>query len=780
MLRLRMLAENMAVLVMIPADADPDIAAGRDTLMAIGHALRTPLNSIIGFAEMMSQEFMGPLGAPEYREYATLIGNAGRSILEQFNRETERERLSAIRHRDDYESIIELAPDMICICVGGRIEKINAAGIAMLGMWDDSTLVGRPFSEFVLDDYKGIFNGNMDILITETDQIPAKFRRRDGAIVDAEVNVLPFKEEEETEEPAVILAARDVTERQRTIQVILDREERVRRTMDTVNDAIVVMDENGTIEMANAAASDVFGAKPRELLKQRLVSLIDEAESPFTFEELIERSRSLDGAAAHAYAVEMCGRRQNGDRFPMEISINTMTYDDRETLIASVRDISERKAYEQELHRIASSDPLTGLPNRYKFESELDQTIAEANASGSSFSLMSVDLNAFKSINDALGHVFGDSVLRAAAKRIEDALNGRGFLAHFGGDDFFVLFKTNRTRDEIEEIASLLCAEMAKPLHVEDKEIFSSCTIGICNYPGDANDRVELMQHVDTVTHYAKKYFTGGYAFYTQPLSEQAQRRLDIERNLRRAIERNELYALFQPKVDLNSKRIVGAEALMRWNSRELGEVRPDEFIVVAEQTGLIIDIGQWMLDQVCSHGAILMRDGFSSAHLGVNLSAVQFLHGNLDTSVRNALQSSGFDPQRLDLEMTESMMVENPETTIDTLLELKKMGVSVSMDDFGTGYSALSLLTKFPIDTLKVDRAFVMNLPNDRDAATIARTIISMAQQLNFTVVAEGIETESQMTYLDALGCDVGQGYLFGKPMAFDELRKYITEQQE
>ena len=768
---------DVAAVVVVPADTDPNSLAGRDTLAAISHELRTPLNSIIGFAEMMTQEFMGPLGSPEYREYANLIGNAGRNILERFNQETERERLTAIQNQDDYENIIELAPDMICICIDGCITKINAAGIAMLGMWDASTLIGRPFNDFVLDDYKEIFAGDMTMLIEENAQVPVKLLRRDKIAIDAEINVLPFERhgDEDDNQHAVILAARDVTERQRSIRNILDREERLRRTMDTVNDAIVVIDENGVIESVNAAASTIFDFTSRELVNRRFETLIDESSSEEGIIEVLKRA-ALGNTGANAFrTIEMRGRRKGEATFPLEISVSSMTFDSRRVMIGSIRDISERKAYEHELQRMATSDALTGLPNRYLFEQQLDIAISAVKQDGGGFSVMSCDLNAFKSINDALGHVFGDKVLQAAAERIARILDNRGFLAHFGGDDFFILFRSQKSRDDIESIASALCYEMAKPLQVEDKEIFTSCTIGICHYPDDAGDRVELMQHVDTVTHYAKKYFAGSYAFYTQPLSEQAQRRLDIERNLRRAIERDEFSVLFQPKVDLMTRDVIGAEALLRWNSKELGFVRPDEFILIAEQTGQIIDIGKWVLDQVCAQGARWMNEGIAPIHLGVNISAVQFLHGDLNHSIRQSLTETGFDAQLLDLELTESMMVENADRTIEILLELKKMGVTVSMDDFGTGYSALSLLTRFPMDTLKVDRAFVMNLPQDRDAATIAKTIISMAQQLNFSVVAEGIETESQMTFLNALGCDVGQGYLFGKPMPADELSAMI-----
>ncbi len=773
--RIARLTNGHVVVAVIHADFDPYASAGRDTLSAISHELRTPLNSIIGFAEMMAQEFLGPLGNPQYREYATLIGNAGRGILDRFNQETERERLTAIRQQDDYEHIIELAPDMICICVGGRITKINAAGIAMLGMWDADTLLDRPFSDFVQDDYREIFIGDMDLLVNESAQVPVQLQRGDGTILDVEINVLPFAPEEE-EDPgsrSVIIAGRDVTERQRTIRTILEREERLRNTMDTVNDGIIVVDETGAIETINAAAVAVFGYTSGEIINKNIdVLLATDTDQP-PGEDVRTRLISADGGTSSRF--ETMGRRKNGNVFPLEVGVSSMTFAGRKLTIGSFRDISERKENENELERLATRNPLTGLPNRYLFEQEIDRAIERTYATGEPFALMSCDLNAFKSINDAMGHVFGDKVLLAAAQRIEENLDGLGYLAHFGGDDFFVLFTSEVSRDAIEKIAERICSDMAKPLQVEDKEIFTSCTIGICNYPDDADDRIELMQHADTVTHHAKKYFAGSYVFYTQPLSAQAQRRLDIERNLRRAIERDELSLLYQPKVDLSRRNVVGAEALIRWNSGELGFVSPAEFIVVAEQTGLIIDIGQWVLDRVCNQGAAWLRDGLPPIHFGVNLSAIQFLHGDLEHRIRKSLKESDFEPKLLDLELTESMLVENPERTIETLMGLKELGVTVSMDDFGTGYSALSYLTRFPLDNLKVDRAFVNNLPDDRDAATIARTIVSMAQQLNLAVVAEGIETESQMTFLNALGCDVGQGYLFGKPMPADELTKLV-----
>ncbi|MBT4040402.1 MAG: EAL domain-containing protein, partial [Rhodospirillales bacterium] len=307
---------------------------------------------------------------------------------------------------------------------------------------------------------------------------------------------------------------------------------------------------------------------------------------------------------------------------------------------------------------------------------------------------------------------------------------------------------------------------LSKPLHVDEKEIFTSCTIGICIYPDNALDRVEIMQHADTAMHHGKATDIGGFVFYEEHLSAQVYRNLDIDRNLRRAIERKEFKLLYQPKIDLQSRKIIGCEALIRWESAELGFVPPDEFIIVAERSGLIIDIGNWVLDEACRQGKEWMDKGLPAVHVAVNLSAVQFLQGDIDELITGAVAKHGFDPERLDLELTETMLVVNPEQTINTLKRMKERGMSVSMDDFGTGYSSLSFMAKLPLDNLKVDRSFVMHLPEDRDAATLVRTIVTMAQQLGLAVIAEGIETASQEAFLSALGCEMGQGYLFGKPM--------------
>jgi len=749
---------------------DETESANRELLSAISHGLRTPLNTIIGFAEMMEQELLGSIGTPQYREYASIIGRSGRGILEHFENEVSRERLKGIRSSQDYEHIIELAPDMICICENGKITRMNAAGVAMLGMWDSDTLIDRPFSDFVHDDYQTVVGENMDALVQENQLVPMKLVRGDGRTIDAEVHVLPFGNSGGESKATVILMARDVTERQRSLAIAIDREEQLRRTMDTVADGIVTMEINGLIEKANVAAERIFAYPHGALIGRNLKDLISVIGGVRDSDDLESIFDVGDGGLLREEARELEGQRQDGSKFPVEISINDMTVGGRKQFIGSFRDISNRKQQELELRRLATRDHLTGLPNRYLFEQTLDEAIAQVDLHGGSVAALNIDLNDFKNINEALGHHFGDHVLCAIGERLNECLGGVGMIAHMGGDDFFVMLANAPDMDTVETVARHICNELAKPLHVNENEIFTSCTVGIADYPGHARNRVELIQHANTATHYAKIVDTGGFVFYSPPLSERAQRRLEIERNLRRAIERDEFQLFYQPKVNLQNGEIVGCEALLRWTNETLGSVPPDEFISIAESSGSIIEIGQWVLNTACRQGASWIEAGLPQMHIGVNVSAMQFLHGDIGQSVGLALEQSDFPPKFLDIELTESILVQNPERTIEALKLMKNLGMSTSMDDFGTGYSSLSYLTKFPLDNLKVDRSFVMNLPEDRDAAALVRTIVTMAKQLGMVVVAEGIETTSQETFLSALGCEMGQGYLFGRPLPADE----------
>jgi diguanylate cyclase (GGDEF)-like protein/PAS domain S-box-containing protein len=743
-------------------------------LAEISHELRTPLNTIIGFAQMMEEELLGPIGSPQYREYAAMIGKSGKGILDHFDEQVTRERLTGLRNAEDYEYIIELAPDMICICRGGIIDKMNAAGVAMLGMWDKDTIVGRPIADFVHNDYLGLMDNNMEAIVEERQVVPMKFTLGDDRQIDIEVNALPHHGEKDGDDTAIIFTARDITERHRSLIKTIDREEQLRKTMDTVADGIVVIDTSGNIEIINLAGETMFGYFPGEMIGANFGPMLGQTQD-YLRGDIAEQILAMDSEETIGKMREFEGHKKDESIFPVEITIGEMMVSGRQLYIGSFRDISDRKEKEQQLRRLATRDPLTGLPNRYLFEQSLDEAIEHTDSSGGRFAILNIDLNSFKNINEAMGHVFGDKVIKAVGVRLEECLSGAGMVSHLGSDDFHVIVTGNPDTYTLETMASFICSELAKPLHVDEKEIFTSCTIGICMYPDNAVDRVQIMQHADTAMHHGKVTDVGSFVFYEEHLSAQVHRNLDIDRNLRRAIDRNELKLLYQPKIDLQTRKIIGCEALIRWECAELGFVPPDEFIIVAERSGLIIDIGNWVLDEACRQGRAWSDEGLPPIHVAVNLSAVQFLQGDIDEQITGAVSKHGFDPGHLDLELTETMLVVNPEQTIETLKKMKEQGMSVSMDDFGTGYSSLSFLAKLPLDNLKVDRSFVMNLPEDRDAATLVRTIVTMAQQLGLAVIAEGIETASQEAFLSALGCEMGQGYLFGKPMAPDEFAALV-----
>ena len=728
---------------------------------------------------MMEQEVLGPINEPQYREYASDIHEAGRSMLKIVNDLLDLGRSENFKKRaKDFRHLIELAPDLICVCRGGEITMINPAGADMLGVWPAETLIGRKFFEFVHPDFTGIFDGRIENLMAKKMRVPMMFLRTDGRTVDVEIAALPYDDENHDGElPAVMLMARDVSERNRALKTAAARENHIRKIMDTVVDGLITFDRRGIIGTANPAAEKIFGYDTGQLISRNVRILMDMPLNTDTsgFIEVDEdaaagRTRLLGGD----YHVE--GRRQDGSKFPVEVALGMLKEGERHIYIGALKDVTERKEQEERLRYLATRDPLTRMPNRRLFTELLEVAIRKADESGSRFAVLFIDLDHFKNINDALGHVTGDMVLQSVGKRLEDCLSEGDTVAHLSGDEFPILLNGIKDRAAAEDKARHFLREIAKPFVIDAKEIYTTGSIGIVLYPDSASTIGDLMRNVDTAAYYAKEQGRDTYQFYTERLSDEAQRRLEIETGLGRALESDQLKLFYQPKVDLGMRTITGAEALLRWDSPNLGSVSPDEFIPIAEATGLIVPIGDWVLRTACKEAATWRKLIADEVHVGVNLSSVQFLQGDLFNKVENALAESGLPARLLDLELTESILVANPEETINTLKRLKDMGAYVSIDDFGTGYSSLSYLTRFPLDNLKIDRAFVTNLPDKEDAVAIVRAIISMAKSLNLNIIAEGVETESQISFLHALGCQMGQGYLFSRPVEATEFVKLLT----
>ncbi|MBT3305445.1 MAG: EAL domain-containing protein [Alphaproteobacteria bacterium] len=750
--------------------------ANQALLKTLSHDLRTPLNTIIGFADMMEQEVLGPINEPQYRGYACNIHEAGRNMLQIVDELLDLGRFENFKNREkDFRHLIELAPDLICVCRGGEITMINPAGADMLGMWPPDSLIGRKFFDFVHPDFHSIFDGRIENLMAKKSRVPMMFKRADDRTVEVEIAAMPYEDEsDEHENPASMLMARDVSERNRALKTAAARENHIRKIMDTVVDGLVSFDRRGTIETANPAAEKIFGYDPGEMIGRNVRVLMD---MPMNVNEIGFFDEIKNSINLHSGDYQVEGRRQDGTKFPVEVALGMLKEGERHIYIGALRDITERKEQEERLRYLATRDPLTRMPNRRLFTELLEDAIRQADEDSSKFAVLFIDLDHFKNINDALGHVTGDMVLQSVGERLQDCLAEGDAVAHLSGDEFPILLNSIGDQAAAEAKAEDILRQIARPFVIDGKEIYTTGSVGIVLYPDSASTIGDLMRNVDTAAYHAKEQGRDTYQFYSERLSAAVQRRLEIETGLRRALESDQLNLVYQPKIDLGTRSISGAEALLRWESPDLGNVSPDEFIPVAEETGLIIPIGDWVLRTACKEAAAWKKLIADPVHVGVNLSSVQFLQGDLFNKVENALAESGLPAGLLDLELTESVLVANPEETISTLNRLKEMGADVSIDDFGTGYSSLSYLTRFPLDNLKIDRAFVTNLPDDENAVAIVRAIISMANSLNLTIIAEGVETENQVSFLHALGCQVGQGYLFSKPVESAQFVKLLTK---
>ena len=427
---------------------------------------------------------------------------------------------------------------------------------------------------------------------------------------------------------------------------------------------------------------------------------------------------------------------------------------------------------EQRITQLAFNDQLTGLPNRTMFQQQLEHHFRVATGGGSLFALHCLDLDQFKVINDTLGHPAGDALLVETGRRVQDAARGH-FVARLGGDEFVVLQTVGDDRDAIDRLARDILASITQPIIIDGNEFAPSTSIGIAIAPQDGDNGGALLRSADLALYRAKEAGRGTYAFFEESLNERAQQRRQVEADLRLALERDEFELLYQPLFDLEHNRICSFEALLRWRHPKRGLVSPAEFIPVAEDTGLIVPLGAWVIREACSRAASWPEH----VRVAVNVSAVQFHRGALNESILRALADSGLAPNRLEVEITESIFLEGGETTLRLLHALRSLGVRIALDDFGTGYSSLSYLQSFPFDKLKIDRSFIQNLLTREGAIAIVHAITELANTLGMETTAEGVEETAQLMELRAHGCSSVQGYLFAEPMAAGDVDKLFSE---
>jgi len=441
-----------------------------------------------------------------------------------------------------------------------------------------------------------------------------------------------------------------------------------------------------------------------------------------------------------------------------------------------VSDITDRKQAEQMLRHIAYYDAMTNLPNRELFNDRLRQTIIQARRHKKMFAVMILDLDRFKGINDTLGHKVGDSLLRYISERLLNSIREGDTVARFGGDEFIILFPDMAQARDASLVAQKIHSALSNGFFLDSQELFITASIGISLYPSDGVDADTLIKNAEVAMFQAKEQGRNNYQFYTPTMNAEALSNLMLENDLRKALERKELVLYYQPLIELSSGRIAGAEALVRWNHPRLGLLPPLEFIPMAEETGLIVPIGEWILENVCMQGKTWNEMGLSPFRMTVNLSMRQFAHNAIVKTVLNALEKSDLDSGHLELELTESIIMQNADQTIETLHKLTSAGIQISLDDFGVGFSSLSYLKTLPLSTLKLDRSFVSGLAKDTKNESISKAIIGIAHSLGLKVIAEGVETFDQLELLRSWKCDEVQGFLFSRPIPVEEITRSMT----
>ena len=563
--------------------------------------------------------------------------------------------------------------------------------------------------------------------------------------------------------------ARDITAIRRA-----ERERRVAlEVLRSMSEAVAVIDLDFAFISVNPSFSRITGYSEEEVTGQNSNMLDSSQHSP----DFYRRVRDILERTGH-WAGEMWQRRKDDEEFLgwIEMSEVRDSLGMRSHFVAVVNDITDKKRAEQELRYLANYDTLTGLPNRSLLSERLGRAIVRARRQETRVAVLFLDLDRFKDINDSLGHATGDRLLKAAAVRLQSTVSASDTVARLGGDEFTVVLEDVESLMAVERMARDILTAFSTPLEVDERhDVSITPSLGISLYPDHALVPTDLLKFADTAMYQAKAEGRNTYQIYNETMDAEARRRAAITSALRKALERGEFRLVYQPRMSLVDNSITGVEALLRWNSADLGEITPTVFIPLAEESGLIVAIGEWVLGEACRRLKAWRTEGLTEICVGVNVSVLQLLRGDLVGYLQRLLEATELPADRIELELTESMVMQNAEQTTAVLNELRRLGVSLAIDDFGTGYSSLVYLKRLPIDTLKIDKEFIDDLTRDADDEAITSTIITMGHSLGLTVIAEGVENEDQLNFLRQQGCDEIQGHWLSRPLDGDRCLAFI-----
>ncbi|MDX9715011.1 MAG: EAL domain-containing protein [Dissulfurispiraceae bacterium] len=681
------------------------------------------------------------------------------------------------------EIISHMVDVLVLLSPDGRIIKINQQAEHIL-QYAEQEMSERHFSEFIYDKDRCInalaaLSLNCECCETYDDEFIAK----SGLKIPMRLSFSPIRDN--CSEPIGFVVVghdvrqmkqlqQEITQREIIQETLLAAESKFRGLVEQSLVGIYIV-QNNRLKYVNPKFAEIFGYSRQEILQDKtMLDLVSEDSMVDVSANLVECSDKTAKDIHYSFR----GRRRDGQLIEIEANGLCTEYNGMPAVIGTVLDVTQRKQMEETIRYQAYHDPLTGLPNRLLFNDRLTLAIANAHRNNQLLAVLFLDLDYFKTINDTLGHSVGDQLLREVAGLIKERVREGDTVSRMGGDEYTILLNNISDPDDATRIAKEILAAIDRRWDICEHSFYVSASMGVSIYPADGETSDMLLKNADAAMYHVKEQGRNSYHFYSPAMNVKAFEQMMLENNLRHALQRSEFELHYQPQFEIPEKKIVGVEALLRWNHPERGLMYPKQFLQLAEKTGLIIQIGDWVLSNACRQYTLWEKNGFNNIRIAVNISTSQLRQKDFVYKVQDMLAATGMPPHMLELEITEHMAMLNIDTILSNLNRLSDMGILISIDDFGTGYSSLSYLKRLPIHHLKIDQSFIKDLAEDSNDASIAHAVIMIAKSLNLQTIAEGVETEDQLRFLQRSKCDKVQGFLYSKPLTTDELEARFLSQ--